>query len=317
MARKTCPQGNQYRSFTKVYDELTVEHGVVVRGQRIVVPQGATQDCVELAHRGHQGPAATLAALRDKVWFPNMKAAVDGHVETCLPCQAAEPGTKSPPMTVTDLPDSAWNTVHSDYKGRIGGQYYLHVCIDGYSRFAEVDITKSTGGEELMPKLDKIWATHGIPKRLITDNGPPYQSHEFERYCKRMGIKHKPITETHSQSNAIAERFVKRLVKLIQASSAEGKDPRREVHKFVLNYNNSIHSSTGKTPAELLMNRKVKTLLPQLPQKKEGKVDREVRRKDRENKLYNKEKYDKRKRVKRQDIQIGDKAMIKQKKTTV
>merc|ERR1712173_408921 len=82
-ARKPCPPGNQYRPFTKVYDELTVEHGVVVRGQRVVVPQGATQDCIELAHRGHQGPAATLAALRDKVWFPGMKASVDGHVETC------------------------------------------------------------------------------------------------------------------------------------------------------------------------------------------------------------------------------------------
>ena len=316
-ARKPCPPGNQYRPFTKVYDELTVEHGVVVRGQRVVVPQGATQDCIELAHRGHQGPAATLAALRDKVWFPGMKASVDGHVETCLPCQAAEPGTKTPPMKISDLPEGAWNTVHSDYKGKIGGQFYLHVCIDGYSRFAEVDITKSTGGEELMPKLDRIWATHGIPQKLITDNGPPYRSHEFERYCKRMGIEHIPITETHSQSNAIAERFMRRLVKMTLAASAEGKDPRREVYKFVLNYNNSVHSSTGRNPAELLMRRKVKTLLPQLPQRKREREDKEVRKRDKERKEYNKKKYDKRKRVVEQDIQIGDRAMIKQKKTTV
>ena len=315
--RTRCPSGTNFAPYKKLYDELVVEQGVVIRGQRVVVPQGLIQDCVELAHRGHLGPAATIAALREKVWFPNMKVTVDMFVETCIPCQAAEKRTKQPPMEIIPLPQQVWHTVHADYKGPVGGQFYLHVVIDGYTRFAEVDITSSTGGEELMPKMDKIWATHGIPAKLISDNGPPYCSHEFEQYCRRMGIKHRPITETHSQSNALAERFMKRLVRVIHTAGAEGRDPRREVFKFVLNYNSSIHSSTGKAPAELLMKRPMKTLLPGLPDKADTRMDKEVRERDKKKKLYNKEQHDRRTKAKEQVVQSGDRALIKQRKTTV
>ena len=67
------------------------------------------------------------------------------------------------------------------------------------------------------------------------------------------------------------------LVKMTLAASAEGKDPRREVYKFVLNYNNSTHSSTSRNPDELLMSRKVKTLLPQKKRKREDKEVRPAR----------------------------------------
>ena len=54
---------------------------------RIVLPRGLVRDCVELAHRGHPGPGATIALLQEKVWFPEMRKTVDLFVETCLPCR--------------------------------------------------------------------------------------------------------------------------------------------------------------------------------------------------------------------------------------
>ena len=317
LARRSCPAGPQFSTYLKIFDELVVEQEVVVRGQNIVLPQGLVQDCVELAHRGHLGPGATIALLRETVWFPRMKTTVDLFVESCIPCQAAEKKTRQPPMEIRDMPPGPWHTVHADYKGSVGGQYHIHVAIDGYSRFAEVDIVDSTTGAELMPKLDKIWATHGVPAMLISDNGPPYQSHEFAKYCKKMGIKHRPITETHPQSNAVAERFMKRLVRLIHAAMAERKDPRREVFKFVLNYNATKHSSTGKTPAELLMNRTMRTLLPGLSRAPSSKMDKEAREKDLEKKMYNKKCHDKRHRAKDKQVEMGDQVLVKQKKTSI
>ena len=251
------------------------------------------------------------------MWFPEMRKTVDLFVETCLPCQAAEPATGQLPMTVTELPPSPWHTVHADYKGPVGGQYMVHVVVDAYSRFADVEVTKSTTGEELMPKLDKLWATHGIPTRLVSDNGPPYKSREFRKYCKKMGIKHRPITETHPQSNGIAERFVKRIVKLILTAKIDGKDPRREVNKFVMGYNSATHSSTGKAPVDLLMNRSVRTLLPGLPQPLDEDRDRQVRETDRAKKEYNKEYKDRRMKAKEKEVRIGDEVLIKQKKTSI
>ena len=45
------------------------------------------------------------------------------------------------------------------------------------------------------------------------------------------------------------------LVKVTHAAMAEGKDPRIEVQRRLLNYRNTIHPSHGKTPASLMMNR--------------------------------------------------------------
>jgi hypothetical protein len=50
------------------------------------------------------------------------------------------------------------------------------VVIDAYSRFPEVEIVSSTSAKSTILKLERIFATHGIPKVLKSDNGPPFQS---------------------------------------------------------------------------------------------------------------------------------------------
>jgi hypothetical protein len=40
---------------------------------------------------------------------------------------------------------------------------YLFIEIDAYSRFPEVDIVRSASASAIIPKLDRILATHGIP----------------------------------------------------------------------------------------------------------------------------------------------------------
>ena len=98
-----------------------------------------------------------------------------------------------------------------DYKGPIAGSYYVHVAIDAFSKFASVDITKSTSGEILLPILDKLWSTHGVCTEIITDNGPPYSSDDFARYCRKLDINHNPTAPQHPQGNGMAENFMKKI----------------------------------------------------------------------------------------------------------
>jgi hypothetical protein len=50
--------------------------------------------------------------------------------------------------------------------------------------------------------------------------------------------------------------------KITHASIAEGKDPKKDIYTFLMNYRNTPHSSTGQTPASLMMNRGIKTKIP-------------------------------------------------------
>lgn len=69
--------------------------------------------------------------------------------------------------------------LHADFKGPIREQDYIHIIIDQYSKYAEVDIVKFTSFEKLKPRLDPIPATHGVPHTLSTDNGPSYNSNNL------------------------------------------------------------------------------------------------------------------------------------------
>ena len=36
--------------------------------------------------------------------------------------------------------------------------------------------------------LEKIFATHGLPEQIKSDNGPPFQSAAFKAYCDEKDI---------------------------------------------------------------------------------------------------------------------------------
>ena len=166
------------------------------------------------------------------------------------------------PLEPNFLPDRPWQNLHADFKGHIGEKYYLHVLIDQYSKFPEVEVLTTTRFEKLKPALDRVFATHGIPERLTTDNGPPYSSDEMKQYAKEMGIRPDAVAPKDPQCNGFAENFVKTLCKLLHTCSTEGKDPRKELNKFLLQYRATPHLPTGRSPAEMLFNRRIRTKIP-------------------------------------------------------
>ena len=115
----------------------------------------------------------------------------------------------------------------------------------------------------------------------------------------------------------MAERFMATIVKVVHAAMAENKDPKIEVDRRLLNYRNTVHPSTGKTPSQLMMGRTIRTKIPQLIKSLDNKADlEEARRQDQQTRLRRKELRDQRKTAKEKDYKIGDRVLISQRKTT-
>ena len=70
----------------------------------------------------------------------------------------------------------------------------------------KVDIVRSTSASAIIPKLDRMFATHGIPTIVCSDNGPPFTSHEIQQYMEENGVQHRRITPLWPQANSEAER---------------------------------------------------------------------------------------------------------------
>ena len=68
------------------------------------------------------------------------------------------------------MPEGPWEVVHTDFYGPLPTGEYLLVVIDRYSRFPEVEIVRSTKASTVIQKLDKIFATHGLPTVIKSDN---------------------------------------------------------------------------------------------------------------------------------------------------
>ena len=304
------------KPFKHIYQELSTHNGILYRGERILLPASLYTTAVALSHEGHIGPKQTLNHLRNRVWFPYMTSKVEQFVETCVPCQAANPHNTQEVQGVPAEIRTPWDTVHLDYKGPIGNKYYVHVAIDEFSRFVDVDITTSTSGEKLLPILDKLWASQGTCNTLVTDNGPPYNSQEFAAYCRKMGIKHKPVTPLHPQANGIAENFMKKIVHVTHTAIVEHKDPRREVFKMVMMHNTTGHDTTKIPPAEAMMNRSVKAYIPTKPAAL-NQTSKDIIQKTKERQLKNKIYHDQKLHAKQKETQIGDQVLLKQQKTTI
>ena len=101
---------------------------------------------------------------------------------------------------MTELPQRPWDTIEVDFCGPFPNNHYAFVMTDQYSRYPEVEFVRSTSIKAVRKKLKKCFATHGVPKAVQTDNGPPFNSREFKELAREMGFHHKAVTPRHPQS---------------------------------------------------------------------------------------------------------------------
>ena len=107
--------------------------------------------------------------------------------------------------------------------------------------------------------LRKLFATHGIPEQIVTDNGPQFTSEDFANFVKSNGIQHSLSSPYHPASNSEAERFVRTFKEAMKTSKNNGLTLAHRMNNFLLTYRTTPHSTTGTPPSELLMGRALHT----------------------------------------------------------
>ncbi|XP_062568299.1 uncharacterized protein K02A2.6-like [Saccostrea cucullata] len=311
MRRIKTGHGRLDAKIRTVETELSVVDGIVLRGSRILLPKCLRKQTIQLAHEGHQGIVRTKQRLREKVWWPGIDTEAERFVRTCQQCQLLSNNNRPEPVRTTVLPDEPWQDLAIDLMGPFPSGEYLLVVIDYFSRFQEVAIMKKITSEKIILQLESMFARHGLPYSMRSDNGPQFVSEEFKGYLNSNGIKHIRTTPYWPQGNGEVERQNRTLLKAIKAANAEGKDWRRELPKFLLAYHATPHSTTGKSPAELLYNQKIHTKLPEIS----ARIDhKEIRETDARRKEDFKIRADEKRRAVPCEIEIGDTVVQRQPK---
>ena len=300
------------RPYFQIRHQLSTKQGILMKDHQIIIPKTLRHRTLQLAHQHHQGISKTKALLREKVWWPGMASQVDELIKSCHQCQVNTPSvTKCEPLKMTEIPQTSWETLAIDLKGPLPTGEHILVVIDYRSRYPALAVMKSITSQNIIKALTKIFATFGYPNLLTSDNGKQFTSQEFKDYLKQHGIKLRVVTPYWPSANGEVERFNRTLGKFIKCTHSAGKDWRKELNGFLLQYRTTPHSTTGKPPASLLFKHKVKNDLPTFQNKANTAADKEINQRDKSRKENMKQFADNLRKVKTSDIKQGQLVLIK------
>ena len=172
----------------------------------------------------------------------------------------AQSNPKKAPLQTWEYPTRRWERIHVDFAGPFLGKMFL-IAVDAYSKWCEVSIMTSSATSPTIEKLRCLFATHGLPEMLVSDNGPCFASDEFAVFVKRNGIQHTFTAPYHPSSNGQAERVVRTVKEAMKKLKDGGGSLETKMHRFLFTYRTTPHSTTGVSPAEMLFQRQLRTAL--------------------------------------------------------
>lgn len=94
----------------------------------------------------------------------------------------------------------------------------LLIATDAHSKWPEAIIMTTTTAAKTVNVLHDIFAKNGLPRQLVSDNGPQFCADEFTRFMKENGIKHIRTAPYHPANNGATERFVQTIKQSLRLS---------------------------------------------------------------------------------------------------
>ena len=179
-------------------------------------------------------------------------------MKTCHVCQESRPTPAAAPLHPWEWPSQPWSRIHLDYAGPFLGHMFL-IIIDAHSKWMDVHLMQSISAAKTIEKLRIVFANHGLPRKVVTDNGPSYTSEEFSTFMSNNGIVHVTTASYHPSSNGLAECAVQTFKQGLKRTP--GSSIQERVSKFLFNYRITPHTTTGVSPATLLMGRRLRSRL--------------------------------------------------------
>ena len=164
--------------------------------------------------------------------------------------------SQSKSMIPSKLPDRPWQKVATDLFDWKGQEFVL--VVEYFPRYCEIGVLRKSTSQEVISHLKAIFALHGIPEIVISNNGPQYSSAEFSKFAEEWGFSHVTSSPKYPQSNGEVECAVQTMKNLL----TKAEDP----HEALLAYR-ATPLENGFSPAELCMGRRLRTTLPTIPSK--------------------------------------------------
>ena len=175
---------------------------------------------LQYSHEGHQGKERCLLQARNTVFWPKITYDIQELIERYIICQ--EHGkSQSIIGTTQELPPFPWHTLATDifYWKRMD----FLIVADVFSKYFLVRKWANSSSAAVCAEIATIVTELGLPHIIRSDNGPCYNSKEFQQLLQHYNITHHTSSPHHPRSNGFVERMVGVAKKLMDKAGSEGK----------------------------------------------------------------------------------------------
>ena len=182
---------------------------------------------------GNHPGGRTLAhrAYTQGYYWPTMRADAAAYVKRCDSCQRNAPVSKAPAHELTSItspwPFAQWGIdIVGPFPIAPAQKKLLLVATDYFSKWIEAEAFASIKDKDVVRFLWKsIVCRYGIPRSIVSDNGPQFDSRVYRDFCEGLNIKNLYSTPRYPQSNGQAEASNKTILTALKKrlDSAKGK----------------------------------------------------------------------------------------------
>ena len=234
------------RHYFDFRDELSTDEGLLLKGPCIVIPNVLKEEYLHRLHEGHLSASKVKENAKEHLYWPGIEADIDDYSKRCQECIKRSRQPKEP-LQPHDIPAGPWRKIGMDYFNFNGTSYVL--ISDYFSKFPYMFKAK-TSFWSLQDHLINLFAIEGYPDEVVTDNGPPFSSQEFNRFLSKLGITHTTSSPHYPRSNGSVERMVQMVKNMLS------KSPNTWSFQEVLADLRATRIRTGlPSPAEILHGR--------------------------------------------------------------
>ena len=150
------------------------------------------------------------------------------------------------------------------------------VLVDVHSKWIDACVMPVITAAKTIKQLRIVFATHGLPRKVVTDNGPSFTSEELSV------LQWDCSCPCHLSSNGLAERAVQTLQSGLKRTS--GPTIQEKLSRVLLTYRITPQTTTGISPSQLLMGRRLRSrfdrLFPDLTKRVENHQAKQVQHHD-------------------------------------
>ena len=208
---------------------------------------------------GHFGADRTYELVKRSVGWPALRQDVEEYVRNCPVCQRTKAPRQLPAGQLSSLPipDNIWEEIALDFivklpPTKIRGTVFdsILVVVDRFSKMSlYIPACESWKAPDFASVFfERVVALWGLPKGIVSDRGALFTSAFWTELCFQCQVKRRMSTAYHPQTDGQTERQNQTLEAYLRSFCDTQEDWGMLLPFAQFAYNNTEHSSTGKTP---------------------------------------------------------------------